>query len=236
MSEAMIQKQIERARKAGERALQESPRVVSVDFQEDDRLLVLNMQNGLSVRIPVDELQGLSRAPWADVKKAKIAEQGLALHWDSLDVHFTVPGLVKGVYGTSEWMKEIGRKGGHATSLKKRRAAQVNGKRGGRPRKEVRQDNDHKAVTKQVLVESIAEDTGLSTADVRTVIDHMLRKVASNVNEGKKVQLTGFGTFEVRERKARSGVVPGSTQKISVPKTEAVFVPSPRGFKNKGKQ
>ena len=194
------------------------------------------MQNGLSVRIPVDELQGLAGAPWAEVKKAEIAEHGLALHWDSLDAHFTIPGLVKGVYGTSEWTKEIGRKGGHATSLKKRRAARVNGKRGGRPRKEARQDSSHEVVTKKVLVESIAEDTGLSEADVRKVIDQVLRKVSSNVNEGKKVQLTGFGTFEVRERKARPGVVPGSTQRISLPKTETVFVPSPRGFKNKGRR
>lgn len=236
MSEAAIQKQIERARRAGDRTLRESPRVESLDFQEDDRLLVLNMRNGLSVRIPVDELQGLSGAPWADVMKAEIAENGLALHWDSLDAHFTIPGLVKGVYGTSEWMKEIGRKGGHATSLKKRQAARVNGKRGGRPRKGERQESSHEAVTKQLLVESIAEDTGLSAADVRMVIDQMLKKVCSHVNAGKKVQLAGFGTFEVRERKERSGVVSASTQTISLPETETVFVPSPRGFKNKGKR
>lgn len=41
--------------------------------------------------------------------------------------------------------------------------------------------------------------------------------MSSHLKQGNKVQLTGFGTFEVRERAARTGVRPGTTEKIEIP-------------------
>jgi DNA-binding protein HU-beta len=45
----------------------------------------------------------------------------------------------------------------------------------------------------------------------------MLSSISSHLKQGNKVQLTGFGTFEVRERSARTGVKPGTTEKIEIP-------------------
>ncbi len=74
-----------------------------------------------------------------------------------------------------------------------------------------------KTVSKADLVDRVAEDTGMRKKDVKTVVDTMIDQVSSHLNDGNKVQLTGFGTFEVRERRARTGVKPGTTDRIEIP-------------------
>ena len=60
-----------------------------------------------------------------------------SVHWESLDVDFGIPELVAGIFGTKSWMAELGRKGGEATSSAKSAAARKNGKKGGRPKKNI---------------------------------------------------------------------------------------------------
>ena len=71
-------------------------------------------------------------------------------------------------------------------------------------------------ISKTDLVKELAEQTGMDQKDVKTVVDAMLERVAGHLKGGDKVQLTGFGTFEVRERSARTGVKPGTTEKIEI--------------------
>lgn len=59
--------------------------------------------------------------------------EGYGLHWESLDVDFTVPGLLAGMFGTQSWMA---RQGGQARSDAKAAAARANGRKGGRPKKQ----------------------------------------------------------------------------------------------------
>lgn len=73
-----------------------------------------------------------------------------------------------------------------------------------------------KTVSKADLVDAVASTTGITKKDVKTVMDSMLDKISSHLDKDQKVQLTGFGTFEVRERKERTGVRPGTTQKIKI--------------------
>lgn len=74
-----------------------------------------------------------------------------------------------------------------------------------------------KTVSKADLVDSVANATSMKKKDVKEVMDAMLDKIAANLDLNNKVQLTGFGTFEVRKRKARTGVKPGTTEKIKIP-------------------
>ena len=74
-----------------------------------------------------------------------------------------------------------------------------------------------KTVSKADLVDTVANATSMKKKDVKEVMDLILEKIASNLDSGNKVQLTGFGTFEVRKRKARTGVKPGTTEKIKIP-------------------
>lgn len=74
-----------------------------------------------------------------------------------------------------------------------------------------------KTVSKADLVDAVAGSTGMTKKDVKSVVDSMIDKIATHLDKDQKVQLTGFGTFEVRKRKARSGVRPGTTEKIKIP-------------------
>lgn len=74
-----------------------------------------------------------------------------------------------------------------------------------------------KTVSKADLVELVARDTQLTKKDVKQVVDTFLKSVSEHLDKNQKVQLTGFGTFEVRKRKARTGVRPGTTDKIKIP-------------------
>lgn len=64
-------------------------------------------------------------------------------------------------------------------------------------------------ISKADLVKELAEKTGMGQKDTKTLVEGMLESVSSHLKQGNKIQLTGFGTFEVRERSARTGVRPG---------------------------
>lgn len=72
-------------------------------------------------------------------------------------------------------------------------------------------------VTKQELIETVAEKTGATKKDAKVLVEALFETIAEALAQGKKVQITGFGTFEVRERKARTGVKPGTGEKIQIP-------------------
>jgi len=74
-----------------------------------------------------------------------------------------------------------------------------------------------KSVSKADLVDMVAGSTGHSKKAVKEVMDSLIDTMSTNLKKGTKVTLTGFGTFEVRKRKARTGVKPGTTEKIKIP-------------------
>ena len=74
-----------------------------------------------------------------------------------------------------------------------------------------------KTVSKADLVDGVANVTKLSKKSVKETVDALLESMSKEVARGNKVTLTGFGTFEVRKRKARTGVKPGTTEKIKIP-------------------
>ncbi len=57
--------------------------------------------------------------------------------------------------------------------------------------------------TKSDLVESIYEKTGHELKQVRSVVDLFLEEIKTALEHGESVELRGFGTLEVRERKGR---------------------------------
>lgn len=164
---------------AGNRALSAGPLARSVRYDDSSKELVLGLTNGTSVRVPINRLQGLAHVSPEAISGVEIAQQGLALHWDDLDVHFTVRGLVQGVYGTKAWMVAIGRKGGAVTSETKQRTSKANGMKGGRPRNVAR---DQRISTKDLvassdLVATVAAETGVDRRDVQAVIEAVAKRL-----------------------------------------------------------
>ena len=124
---------IDRARQAGEKNFAEAPRAKRAEYVENSNELLLVLASGTTLKIPIEKMQGLREAGPDALRDVELTRDGMAVHWNELDAHFTVPGLVEGAYGTKAWMRAIGAKGGKATSEDKQHAARENGKRGGRP-------------------------------------------------------------------------------------------------------
>lgn len=93
-----------------------------------------------------------------------------------------------------------------------------------------------KTVSKADLVDLVTDKTSLKKKDVKEVMDHLLDQIGTNLDKGNKVQLTGFGTFEVRKRKARTGVKPGTTEKIKIPASKYPAFKPGKGLKESVKK
>jgi hypothetical protein len=98
-------------------------------------VIVLELSNGRRAVFPREDLQGLGDATAKQVANVEILGHGTGLHWEELDVDLYVPALLQGIYGGRKWMAKMGRKGGLATSTKKKMAARRNGLKGGRPKR-----------------------------------------------------------------------------------------------------
>ena len=71
-------------------------------------------------------------------------------------------------------------------------------------------------MNKSELVAAIAEKAELSKKDAEKAVKAFTDTVAEQLKAGEKIQLVGFGTFEVRERAAREGVNPRTGDKIKI--------------------
>jgi len=75
-------------------------------------------------------------------------------------------------------------------------------------------------MNKTELVAAIADKAGVSKKDAEATVKAFTDVVAAELKKGEKIQLVGFGTFEVAERAAREGRNPqtGATMKIAASK------------------
>ena len=72
-------------------------------------------------------------------------------------------------------------------------------------------------MNKTELIAGIANNAGLSKKDAEKALNAFVETVESSLKAGDKVQLVGFGTFEVRARAARKGRNPQTKQEITIP-------------------
>ncbi len=77
-------------------------------------------------------------------------------------------------------------------------------------------------MNKAELLASISEKSGLTKVESEKALNAFLQTVQETLVTGEKVQLVGFGTFEVRERKARDGRNPRNPEEvIKIPASKA---------------
>lgn len=84
-------------------------------------------------------------------------------------------------------------------------------------------------MNKTDLINALSEETTFSKKDVSRVLDALTRIVERALKQGKKVSITGFGSFLISERPARQGINPATKEKIHIPK---VIVPKFKAGKN----
>ena len=71
------------------------------------------------------------------------------------------------------------------------------------------------------LIDAIAKETQLTKKDVEAVLKSFIDVVIGELKEGGKVQLVGFGTFEVSERAAREGRNPQTGESMEIKASKA---------------
>ena len=82
-------------------------------------------------------------------------------------------------------------------------------------------------MNKTELIASVSQSAGLTKKDTERVINAAIDAITASLVNGDKVQLSGFGTFEVKAREARIGRNPHTKEAIEIPATNVpVFKPS----------
>ena len=71
-------------------------------------------------------------------------------------------------------------------------------------------------MTKAELIAAIAEKSGMTKKDADAALSAVIDTITDTLAKGDKIQLVGFGTFEVRERAARTGINPQTKAKIKI--------------------
>ncbi|MEG0229625.1 MAG: HU family DNA-binding protein [Oscillospiraceae bacterium] len=87
-------------------------------------------------------------------------------------------------------------------------------------------------MTKAELINAIAEKAELSKKDSGLALDAFIETVKENLSKGDKIQLVGFGTFEVRERSERKGRNPRTKEEITIPASKAPVFKAGKAFKD----
>ena len=81
-------------------------------------------------------------------------------------------------------------------------------------------------MTKQQLIEKVAAETELGKANVEVAVDSVLGMIAQALQSNERVDLRGFGSFTVKDRKERQGRNPRTGETIVIPaKRDASFRP-----------
>lgn len=82
-------------------------------------------------------------------------------------------------------------------------------------------------MNKSELIAAAAERSGMAKKDTERVLNAVLKEMTACLARGEKVQLSGFGAFEVKEREARVARNPRTNEPMAVPATQVpVFKPS----------
>ena len=87
-------------------------------------------------------------------------------------------------------------------------------------------------MNKVELVAAVAEKSGLAKKDAEKAVAAVLESVVDAVASGDKVQLVGFGTFEVRSREQRTGRNPRTKEAIVIPASKQPVFKAGKAFKD----
>ena len=78
-------------------------------------------------------------------------------------------------------------------------------------------------MTKADIVDEIAKATGLTKIETKAVVDGVFGSIINAISNGKRIELRGFGSFEVRERKPRMGRNPKSGAQVKLQERKVPF-------------
>ena len=87
-------------------------------------------------------------------------------------------------------------------------------------------------LNKKVLAEVVAEKHNLTKKEANEIVELVFDTVKAELKKGGKVDVAGFGKFEVKARNARTGINPATKQKIMVPATKVPAFKASKALKD----
>jgi DNA-binding protein HU-beta len=78
------------------------------------------------------------------------------------------------------------------------------------------------AVSTSQLVDHVAERTGLSKSQAKQAVAAVFEAMSERLAAGDRIQVSGFGSFEIRDRAERQGTNPRTREKVTIPASKAV--------------
>ena len=76
-------------------------------------------------------------------------------------------------------------------------------------------------MNKTELIASVAQSAGVTKKDAERIVNATFETITAQLAAGERVQISGFGIFEVKERQARVGRNPQTKQAIEIPASKA---------------
>ena len=87
-------------------------------------------------------------------------------------------------------------------------------------------------MNKAELIAVVADKSGLSKKDTEKAVNATIDTITESLRTGDKVQLVGFGVFEVKERAARLGRNPKTKEQIHIPASSVPVFKAGKAFKD----
>ena len=87
-------------------------------------------------------------------------------------------------------------------------------------------------MNKSELIDAASDKASLSKNDVSSALDALVETITESVARGDKVSVTGFGTFERRERAARTGRNPQTGEEMQIKASKAPAFKAGKSFKD----
>ena len=87
-------------------------------------------------------------------------------------------------------------------------------------------------MNKTELIAIAAENTGMTKKDTERVLNAAIDAITAALIQGEKVQLSGFGTFETKDREARIGRNPHTKEAIDIPATRVPSFKASKALKD----
>lgn len=88
-------------------------------------------------------------------------------------------------------------------------------------------------MNKTDIVAEVAQKTGMSKKDAEKALNAFIETVSEALQNGDKVQLVGFGSFEVRDRAPKEGINPQTGAKIMIPASKHPVFKAGKALKDK---
>ena len=87
------------------------------------------------------------------------------------------------------------------------------------------------SVSTSQLVDHVAERTGLTKSEAKKAVSAVFETPSERLAAGDRVQVSGFGSFEIRNRAERQGTNPRTREKVTIPASKAVGFRPASGLK-----